>query len=136
MSAGTAVSPPREAPMSAVLWWREHASTAPDTALCKAQEWLSETSSEPDLRVLARHVACLASVELGRMRDARHHARSGLGVARRAGLPAREAQLRLSLAWIELDGGDCDASWQQLLSGEPHLSGADLSKMPHEYKTG
>lgn len=114
--------------MRAVLWWREHASTAPDAALRRAREWLSETSSEPELRVLARHIACLASVERGRMRDARHHARSGLGVARRAGLPAREAQLRLSLAWIELDGGDCDASWKQLLTAEPHLSGADLPK--------
>ena len=114
--------------MSAVLWWREHASTDPDTALRKAREWLSEAPPELEVRVLARHIACLASVERGRMRDARHHARLGLGVARRAGMPAREAQLRLTLAWIELDAGECDSSWRQLLSSEPHLSGADLSR--------
>lgn len=98
----------------------------PETALHKAKSWLAGTVRDSELRVLARHIACVASVERGRMPDARYHARLGLAAARRAALPHREAQLRLTLAWVELDRGAIDASRAHLDASEPQLSDADV----------
>jgi tetratricopeptide (TPR) repeat protein len=127
LSTGVA-SEPRVDRINEALWWREHASATPESALRQAERWLSRAVRDTELRVLARHVACLASVERGRLRDARYHARLGLSAARRSGLREREAQLRLTLAWIELDRGARTACWQQLAASEPHLRGADLSR--------
>ena len=128
MSAGLAVRGGSGSPLAAVLWWREHASTAPEKALRMAAGWLAATRCEPELEVLARHVCCLALVELGRAADALEHGRRGLDVARRQGLLAREGQVRLTLAWIELDRGAGEAGFGQLVAAEPHLGGEDLAR--------
>lgn len=124
MSAGVIVDEIDEA-----LSWRDRARVEPESALSRAELWLSTHASDTELRVLARHVACVASVERGQLGDARHHARLGLATAGRAGLRHREAQLRLTMAWIELDGGAIDACREHLAAAEPHLRGADLCKI-------
>nr|WP_233626945.1 CHAT domain-containing protein [Saccharopolyspora sp. HNM0986] len=126
MSAGTAVAPARISE-SSVLWWRDRVGVDPAGALRVAEEVLA-TAGDPQLRVLARHVACLVAVEQGRSSDARQHARLALAAALRARLWDRAAQVRLTYAWTELDRGDPDAAWQHLLTAEPHLSGGDLAR--------
>ncbi|GAA2818930.1 CHAT domain-containing protein [Saccharopolyspora taberi] len=128
MSAGTAVLPAGDTRIESALWWREHAGEVPETALREAEKWLAEPGCGPELRVLSKHVAALAAVERGRLREARRYAVQGLAVARRAGLDERVAQLRLTLAWIEFDRGKADASWQQLTGAEPGLRGPDLAR--------
>lgn len=93
-----------------------------------AEGWLAAVGPDPELEVLARHVACLALVEQGCASDASEHARRGLDVARRSGLCQRGAQVRLTLAWIELDRGAGEASYRQLAAAEPHLDGDDLAR--------
>ncbi|GGI92709.1 CHAT domain-containing protein [Saccharopolyspora subtropica] len=126
MSAGTVVAPPD--PIGSALWWRDNVSAAPEAAWQKAEEWLSR-SGDAELRVLARHIAALAAVERGRVRAARHHARLGLAAARRAGQAERAAQLRLTLAWIELECGAVAESWAQLVAAEPDLAEADRARV-------
>lgn len=128
MSAGVAVRPERGALIGAALWWRDHVAADPEAALCEAGGWLARRGDDPELRVLARHIACLASVERGRLRQALRHARIGVAGAHRAELPQREAQLRLTLAWIELDRGAAEACREQLKMAEPHLAGVDSSR--------
>ncbi|MEV0049734.1 CHAT domain-containing protein [Saccharopolyspora shandongensis] len=125
MSAGTAVAPPDE--ITAALWWRDNAGTEPDTAMRKAEELLSGTG-DAELRVLARHIAALAAVERGKVRQAQRHARLGLAAANRTGQPERAAQLRLTLAWIEMERGATSASWAQLVAAEPSLPAADQTR--------
>ena len=128
MSAGLAERGHRDTPPQAsLLWWREHASAAPVRALRKAERWLS-AGAGADVDVLARHVACLALVEQGCAAEALEHAHRGLEAAQQAGLVRREAQLRLTLAWIELDRGAGEASYGQLDAAEPHLDEHELAR--------
>lgn len=113
--------------ITAALWWRDNADAAPETALRKAEEMLSDTG-DAELRVLARHIAALAAVERGRVGLARRHARLGLAAARRTGQPQRAAQLLLTLAWIELERGATSASWAHLVAAEPQLPAADVAR--------
>jgi hypothetical protein len=119
------VAPPDA--ITAALWWRDNASAAPEAAMRKAAELLSD-AGDAELRVLARHTAALAEVERGQVRQARRHARLGLTAAQRAGQPQRAAQLRLTLAWIELERGATRESWAHLVSAEPQLPAADLAR--------
>lgn len=109
------------------LRWRERAGAEPGEALLYAQQWLSEGNTA-ELRVLARHIACLAEVERGQLAAARRHGQLGLVTASRSALHRRAAQLRLTLAWIELDGGASDACREHLDAAEPLLRGADLTR--------
>ncbi|MGW1677130.1 CHAT domain-containing protein [Saccharopolyspora sp. NPDC002376] len=124
MSAGTAVAPPDR--IGSATWWRDNASSAPDDAMRKAVELLSDADGE--LRALARHIAALAAVEQGRVRQAHRHARLGLTAARRAERWRLAGQLQLTLAWIELERGDVDASWANLVAAEPQLSAAEQGR--------
>ncbi|MER6991794.1 CHAT domain-containing protein [Saccharopolyspora hirsuta] len=124
MSAGTAVAPPDR--IGSALWWRDNASSAPEAAMREAAELLSEPDGE--LRALARHIAALAAVERGRVWQARRHARLGLAAARRVQRWQLAAQLQLTLAWIELERGDVDASWANLRSAEPRLPAAEQGR--------
>ena len=114
-------------PLESLLWWREHVSSAPSRALRVAERWLG-TAADPEVEVLARHVACLALVERGVASAAAEHAHRGVDVARRSGLVRREAQLRLTLAWVELDRGAGEASYGQLAAAEPHLDEDELAR--------
>ncbi|MCI2421161.1 CHAT domain-containing protein [Saccharopolyspora sp. K220] len=125
MSAGTAVAPPD--PINAALWWRDNASAAPEAAMRKAEELLSG-AGDGELRVLARHIASLAAVERGRVKQAYRHARLGLVAAHRTGQSQRAAQLRLTLAWIELERGVTSASWAHLVAADPQLPTADRAR--------
>ncbi|WP_223839845.1 CHAT domain-containing protein [Saccharopolyspora pogona] len=125
MSAGTAVAPPDA--ITAALWWRDNADAAPEMAMRKAEQLLSDTG-DAELRVLARHIAAVAAVERGRVRQARRHARLGLAAANRAAKPERAAQLRLTLAWIELERGATGESWAHLVAAEPLLPAADRAR--------
>ncbi|RKT84883.1 CHAT domain-containing protein [Saccharopolyspora antimicrobica] len=124
MSAGAAVAPLDR--IGAALWWRDNASSAPEAAMRKAVELLSGPDGE--LRVLARHIAALAAVEQGRVRQAHRHARLGLAAARRAERWQLAAQLQLTLAWIEMERGDVDASWANLVAAEPRLPAAEQGR--------
>ncbi|TWF94877.1 CHAT domain-containing protein [Saccharopolyspora dendranthemae] len=123
MSAATAVAPPGA--IAAALRWRDEATAAPRAALVEAERLLSGAAPEGELRVLARHIAALAAVELGRVDEARRHVRLGLSTAQRGGWPKRAAQLQLTLAWIELERGATGASWANLAAAEPHLPAED-----------
>lgn len=123
MSAVTAVAPPDA--IAAALRWRDEASAAPRAALAEAERLLSGAAPEGELRVLARHIAALAAVELGRVDEARRHVRLGLSTAQRGGCSRRAAQLQLTLAWVELERGATGASWANLAAAEPHLPAED-----------
>ncbi|MFD0918379.1 CHAT domain-containing tetratricopeptide repeat protein [Saccharopolyspora rosea] len=128
LSAGVAVRPPEESLVDTALRWLDHASAAPESAARQAAEWLADPRSGAELRVLARHLAALAAVERGRMRDAKRHARLGIGAARRSGFPQREAQLRLTLAWVELNRGETSTSWEHLVAAEANLPEPDRAR--------
>lgn len=113
-------------PIGSALWWRDHASSAPDAAMRKAGELLS--SPDGELRALARHIAALAAVEQGRVRQAHRHARLGLAAARRAERWQLAGQVQLTLAWIELERGGVDASWANLRAAEPLLPGGEQGR--------
>jgi tetratricopeptide (TPR) repeat protein len=119
LSAATAVAPPDA--IEAALRWRDEATAAPQDAMRQAERLLSGAAPDGELRVLARHIAALAAVELGRVDEARRHVRLGLSTAQRGGLSKRAAQLQLTLAWIELERGATGASWANLAAAEPHL---------------
>ncbi|GAB3675952.1 CHAT domain-containing protein [Saccharopolyspora tripterygii] len=123
MSAATAVAPPRA--IAAALRWRDEATATPRAALAEAERLLSGAAPEGELRVLARHIAALAAVELGQVDEARGHVRLGLSTAHRGGWSKRAAQLQLTLAWIELERGATGASWANLAAAEPHLPAED-----------
>lgn len=126
MSAGIAPVPVQDQ-VSSLLWWRDRVG-ADAAGAAKVAAELLETACDPEALVLARHVTCLVAVEEGRSQDARRHARLALAAALRERLPDRAAQLRLTLAWIELDRGQLDTAWQHLLVAEPHLTGGDTGR--------
>ncbi len=111
------------------LWWRDRVDVDPEAAMTHARRWMAASADTGELGVLARHVACLASVETGKFDEARTHARAGLLNACRAGFSRREAQIRLTLAWIELDAGAVEACRDELAAAEPHLTGTDLHRV-------
>ncbi|GAA2329333.1 CHAT domain-containing protein [Saccharopolyspora halophila] len=119
MSAGAAVAPPD--PVESVLRWRERACAEPVAALEEAERILATVGRDDELRVLARHVAALACAELGRAEQAHRHARFGLARAVCNDWMGWAAQLRLTLAWIELERGATSASRVQLDEADPHL---------------
>ncbi|MEB3370269.1 CHAT domain-containing protein [Saccharopolyspora mangrovi] len=118
-----AVAPPDV--IAGALRWRDEATAAPREALREAERLLAGAAPEGELRVLARHIAALATVELGMVEQARRHVRLGLSTAQRGGWPQRAAQLQLTLAWIELERGNTGASWANLAAAEPHLPAED-----------
>lgn len=85
-------------------------------------------SDDPRLCATGEDVTALAALERGQLWRAGRRARSGLSVARRAGLAESAAQLRLTLARIELDAGDPAASARNLRAAERRLSAADLPR--------
>jgi len=114
-------------PISAALWWRDRVGADAAGAGRVAAELL-ETSRDPEVLVLARHIAGLVAVEQGRSQDAREQVRLALAGALRERLWERAAQIRLTLAWIELDRGQLETAWQHLLGAEPHLTGGDVGR--------
>ncbi|MBE9374841.1 CHAT domain-containing protein [Saccharopolyspora sp. HNM0983] len=82
-------------------------------------------AGDPHSRAAAAHEVAEAELERGHLRRAAHRARSGLRAAVRAGLPECAARLRLTLARIELDGGDLRACSRNLRAAELHLPDAD-----------
>lgn len=111
-----------------VLTWRQRAVTNPENALRRAETWLAEGIRDPECAVLARHVACLAAVERGNLDDARHYAASGLETAASNGLFQRDAELRLSLAWIELEQGNTSTCREHLEASRVHLRGSHAAR--------
>ncbi|WP_460960720.1 CHAT domain-containing protein [Parasphingorhabdus pacifica] len=128
LAAGPIATAEPDRVVESALWWREHASSAPEEAAAAAADWLANDRQEPHFLALARHVACLAAVELGRTREALRHVRLGLAAARRAELPEREAQLRLTLAWIELERGSASECRAQLAAATSQLSGIEAAR--------
>ncbi|GAA4858768.1 CHAT domain-containing protein [Saccharopolyspora cebuensis] len=126
MSTGAAVEPTTEAVLATAQRWLDKVSTAPEAAARRAHEWLSCGTRDPEVRVVARHLAALAAVERGRVRDARRHVRLGLSAARRAGLAERAAQLRLTSAWIEFERGAVEESTRQLAAAADALPAAEV----------
>ncbi|RRO13104.1 CHAT domain-containing protein [Saccharopolyspora rhizosphaerae] len=123
MSAPAAVAAPGA--VEAALRWRDEATATPRDAMREAERLLGGAAPDGELRVLARHIAALAAVELGKAEQARKHAWLGLCTAQRGGWSKRAAQLQLTLAWIELERGDIGASWANLAAAEPHLPAED-----------
>ncbi|SFS46363.1 CHAT domain-containing protein [Saccharopolyspora flava] len=126
MSAAAAVTPPEV--IADAERWRDEATAVPRDALREAERLLAGAAPDGELRVLARHIAALASVELGMVEQARRHVRLGLSTAQRGRWSKRAAQLQLTLAWIELERGDTGASWANLAAAEPHLPADDRPK--------
>ncbi|MFC7341551.1 CHAT domain-containing protein [Saccharopolyspora griseoalba] len=126
MSAGAAVAPPSSDELA--VGWREKACAEPVSALAEAEDLLAARGSADQRRVLARHVAALACVELGRAEQARRHAELGLADALRRGEPEPAAQLRLTLAWIELERGATAACRVRLAEAEPQLDAAGRAR--------
>ncbi len=94
--------------------WSDRAGDDPESALRKAKRWLSQAANDTEARVLARHVAALASLERGLVADGRRHARLGVLLACRLGMRDMEVRLRLTLAYAELQRGSGRACHQQL----------------------
>lgn len=102
---------------------REQHATDPDQALADAEALLAAAGGDVELRVLARHVAALARNERHEPAAARREARLALAAAVRAGLDRRAAEVRLTLAWFELDRGRVSACAALLDAAEPLLRG-------------
>ncbi|QGK71694.1 CHAT domain-containing protein [Allosaccharopolyspora coralli] len=109
--------------------WLDRAVRQPDAALTGVRPWLDARAVSGERHVLARHVAALALVERGELAEARRHVVAGIATATRLGMPRRGAQQRVTLAWIELEGGDVAACQAQLDAAAPELDGHDRVRL-------
>lgn len=82
----------------------------------------------PEVRVVTRHAAAYAHFELGDPAAARREATQALHLATRAGLTRRAAQVRLALAWLELDRGHAGQALAHLDAAQPVLRGRDAGR--------
>ena len=102
---------------------REEHVRDPAGVLRAAAELVAAAGRDVELRVVARHAACLAHTELHELAPALREARLALSAATRAGLAQRVAEIRLTLAWLELDRGRVQASLANLDLAQPLLRG-------------
>ncbi|HEY8371856.1 MAG TPA: CHAT domain-containing protein [Pseudonocardiaceae bacterium] len=104
------------------------ASRDPVEVLRRAGHLLEIAGRHTELRVLARHAACLAHVERGEPDQALRHARLALRAARRAGLEHRIGQLRLTTAGLELERNGPAAGLAQVALAHPDLRGEEAAR--------
>ncbi len=102
---------------------RERHGVDPDDVLIEAAALLAVAGRDTELRVVARHAAALARYERHEPAIAMREAKQALGTALRAGLDRRAAEIRLTMAWLELDRGRAPASMALLDAAEPFLRG-------------
>lgn len=102
---------------------REEHVLDPDGVLREAAGLAAAAGRDVELRVVARHAACLAHSERHELPAALRQARLALAAALRAGLGLRAAEVRLTLAWLELDRGRVPASLAHLDEAQPLLRG-------------
>lgn len=107
---------------------REEHAQDPDGVLREAAELVASAARNVELRVVARHAACLAHTERHELAPALRQARLALAAALRAGLDQRAAEVRLTLAWLELDRGRVPASLAHLDAAQPLLRGRSAAR--------
>jgi CHAT domain-containing protein len=81
------------------------------------------TAPEHGVRIAAGHAAVLRRVERGQTEEAFGELRRLLAAARRHDQPHLLPELRLTMAWVELDRGRPAAGLRQLRTAEPELPG-------------
>jgi tetratricopeptide (TPR) repeat protein len=91
--------------------------------LADAAMVLATAGRDTELRVLARHSVALVRSERHEPAAAMREAKLALAAALRAGLDRRAAEVRLTMAWLELDRGRAPASMALLDAAEPYLRG-------------
>jgi tetratricopeptide (TPR) repeat protein len=107
---------------------REQHVRDPDGVLTEARALVAEARRDVELRVVARHALCLAHSERHELGAALRQARLALGAATKAGLAQRAAEVRLTMAWLELDRGRADASVAHLDLAQPLLRGRSAAR--------
>jgi len=95
----------------------------PDGVLVSAADLIAAAGRDRELRAVARHAAALAHNERAELSQAIRQAKRALSTAERAGLDRRAAEIRLTLAWLELDSGRAPASLAHLDAAAPYLRG-------------
>ena len=100
----------------------------PDGVLASAAELVAAARGHDELRAVARHAAALAHTERADLGSALREARLALKAAVRAGLGHRAAEIRLTLAWLELDRGRAAASLAHLDAAGPYLRGRSAAR--------
>ena len=107
---------------------RERHGLDPDGVLAQATELITAARRDVELRVVARHACALAHTERLELAEAMRQARLALAAAVRAGLDQRAAEVRLTMAWLELDRGRAGASMAHLDAAQPLLRGRPAAR--------
>jgi len=100
----------------------------PDEVLAAAAALVATAGRDSELRAVARHAAALAHTERAELGSAMRQARLALAAAVRAGLDRRAAEIRVTLAWLELDRGRAAASMAHLDAALPLLRGRPAAR--------
>ena len=107
---------------------RERHAIDPDGVLKSSSALVATAGRDAELRAVARHAAALAHAERAELALAIREARLALAVALRAGLEERAAEIRVTLAWLELDRGRAAASMAHLDAAQPLLRGRSAAR--------
>jgi tetratricopeptide (TPR) repeat protein len=107
---------------------RERHGLDPNGVLAAASSLVAAAGRDVELRVVARHAAALAHTERLDLPAATRQARLALSAAVKAGLERRAAEVRLTLAWLDLDRGRAVASMEHLDAALPLLRGRSAAR--------
>jgi tetratricopeptide (TPR) repeat protein len=100
----------------------------PAGVLASAAALVATAGRDRELRAVARHAAALAHAERLDLASALREARLALDAAVRARLDRRAAEIRLTLAWLELERGRTAASTAHLDAAQPLLRGRSAAR--------
>lgn len=96
--------------------------------LAAASGLVAAAGRDVELRVVARHAAALAYTERSDLPAATREARLALSAAVKAGLHHRAAEVRVTMAWLDLDRGRAAASMEHLDAALPLLRGRSAAR--------
>lgn len=103
------------------------ARTAPERTLLRCRRAIVDAREESTL-VLLRHAMALAHAERREQPAALAQLRRGLSVAERAGFAAESGSLRMTMAWLLLEGSDPAGCLAQLDRALPVLDRAERAR--------
>lgn len=106
----------------------ERHATDPAGVLADAASVVSAAGPDAELRAVAHHAAALAHTERLELSSAMRRARLALTAALRAGLDQRAAEIRVTLAYLELERGRVAASMAHVDAAAPLLRGRSAAR--------
>jgi tetratricopeptide (TPR) repeat protein len=96
--------------------------------LASAASLLAAAGRDAEVRAVARHAVALVHAERLDLKSAMREARLALAAAVRAKLDQRAAEIRVTLAWLELERGRAGASMAHLDAAAPYLRGRSAAR--------